>query len=331
MIFEIGELHPNTPHLLADIAELLLLINYLGRSTLHKNDLESLLNTGLISSEELDDEKEAKIQDDVLKRSTAEKTTRLEDQLEDVLIQLAYRSKALLPYYPFSVKNETIKIVDELSEEHRVYRFLLACSRLRSFKGRGVPQRWARSFARLSNIAMGALAPMQATSRIFDANSDDRRHYYDTDLRLALPILGQDLGVISVNHDECRKADSSGDAGFDIVATLPFDDGAATNFAILGQCGSQEIEWPKKTLEAHSLNCRSYFQIQYDYPNVMFTPICYRNATGEWVNNKCSNGVLVLDRIRILSLLGSTDDWRALLHQEWFGQFENEFRTAHVP
>ena len=56
MNFKIGELHPNTPHLFADLAELLLLTGFNGKKTIHKNDLEAVLLRGPISHEEIDDE-----------------------------------------------------------------------------------------------------------------------------------------------------------------------------------------------------------------------------------------------------------------------------------
>ncbi len=325
MSFEIGEIHPNTPHLFADLAELLLLVGSIGRSSLHKNDLEELLNNGSISPEESDDEDEAEQEASETNISTAERTGRIERQLEDAFTQLDYRANALSDYYPFTVEGELLVLKDALSEKHRVYRLLLACSRLRSFGRKGLPQRWAKNFAKLSKIAMEALVPTMAETRIFDANSDDRRDYYSTDLRIALTKLGNDLGVLVINEVECNNAGSSGDAGFDLIATIKFDDGAATNFALLGQCGAQESGWPSKTLEAHSINLRHYFQAQFDYPSVMFTPVCYRAATGEWVNNKCANGILLADRLRILSLIEAHNQWAVLVQLPWFNEFEQEF------
>src|SRR5690606_2938131 len=120
------------------------------------------------------------------------------------------------------------------------------------------------------------MVPAHATVRIFDANSDDRRDYYTTDLRKALKILGRDLRVIKVNDDQCDKAGSAGDGGLDLVAVVDFDDGASNAFALLGQCGAQETGWPKKTLEAHPMRLRNYYQMQLDHPAVMFTPVCFR-------------------------------------------------------
>lgn len=325
MSFEIGDIHPNTPHLFADLAELLLLAGYIGRPHLHINDLESLINNGSINSEEIDDEADAELEARETRISSAERSGRTEQQLEDVFTQLSYRAEALSDFYPFSVEGEKLTIKATLTEKHRVYRMLLACSRLRSFGRNGLPQRWAKHFSKLSKIAMGGLVPENAETRIFDANSDDRRDYYSTDLRNALKKMGEDLGVIMTNDVECSNADSSGDAGCDLVAVIKFDDGAATNYALLGQCGAQETEWPSKTLEAHSINFGHYFQLQFHYPSVMFTPICYRTAEGGWVNNKCANGILLADRGRILNLIEMQNQWIGLTQATWFTEFEQEF------
>lgn len=328
MSFEIGDIHPNTPHLFADIAELLLLAGYVGRPYLHKNDLESLLNNGSITSEEIDDEIDAEQEADDTETSSAERSSRSEQQLEDVFTQLGYRANALNDFYPFSVAGEQLSLKPQLTEKHRVYRLLLSCSRLRSFGRDGLPQRWAKHFAQLSRIALEALLPARAETRVFDANSDDRKNYYSTDLRIALKKMGEDLGVLRINEDECNKVGSSGDAGFDLIGTVKFDDGAATNFALLGQCGAQETGWPSKTLEAHVLKLRNFFQIQFDYPSTMFTPVCYRTATGEWVDNKCTNGVLLADRGRILNLIEMQNQWGSIVQMPWFSTFEQEFSAA---
>lgn len=64
-----------------------------------------------------------------------------------------------------------IELQPTLSAKQRVYRFLLACSRLRSFDGKGIPQRWAKAFTNLCKISLTGLMPAHAEIRIFDANS----------------------------------------------------------------------------------------------------------------------------------------------------------------
>jgi hypothetical protein len=320
MNFNIGELHPNTPHLFADLAELLVIVGYSGDGKIHKNDLESILLRGPISHEEIDDEESA----EKAEHTGAERNNRVDRQLEDLMSHLSYRASALKPYYPFSVVGEEVVISDVLTSKQRVYRFLLACSRLRSFGGKGIPQRWAKSFAKIGKVALQGLLPAHAKVRIFDANSDDRRDYYTTDLRQALKILGADLGVLGVNEAQCDAEHSSGDAGLDLVGLVNFDDGAATSFAILGQCGAQETGWPRKTLEAHPMRFRNFYQMQFDYPGVMFTPVCFRTSDGEWSSNQSANGIILADRGRILSLLDWQNIWDEISDQDWFKEFEEE-------
>ncbi|MBJ9241797.1 hypothetical protein I5488_22690 [Citrobacter braakii] len=321
MTFDVGVLHPNTPHLFADLAELLTVIDYTGRSALHKNDLDSVRRFGTTSVEEIDDEENSQEEID----ADAERNDRFEEQLEDVWTQLEYRESSLGQKYPFIVAGDEIMLKENLNQQQRIYIFLLCCSRLRSFKSiKGAAQRWAKSFARVSKAAMLSLLPKHGVVRIFDANSDDRQEYYGTNLRNALSVLGKDLGVCSLNMREIAKASTSGDAGFDLIATVEFPDGQTSNYGILGQCGAQETGWPSKTLEAHALNLTTYFQISFQHPSAMFTPVFYREANGEWVNTRATAGVLLLDRLRIMHLLEKANQWEAISSSDWFRDFETE-------
>jgi hypothetical protein len=330
MNFEIGKLHPNTPHLFSDLAELILITGYNGRRSIHKNDLETVIETGIISAEELDEESEALVRSEALGESGAEKNNRRERQLEDVLTHLDFRSKALQEFYPFEVDGETIRIVDRLNNKQRVYKLLLACSRLRSFLEEGIDQSWAKAFTEVCKIGMMGLVPSSATVKIFDANSDDRRTYYSTNLSEALKVLGKDLAV-KIDEDECDNAGTSGDAGFDLIAIVNFEDGAYTNYALLGQCGAQEKDWPSKTLEAHSFKLRTYYKVLFDCPGFMFTPICYRTSDASWRHTKAAAGIVLIDRIRILKLIEMQNRWDEIVASAWFIEFEEKLSTVIAP
>ena len=257
--------------------------------------------------------------------SDACRHSREESQLEDVWTQLEYRAGAMRQYYPFTVQGDKLHRCGALDIRHRAYRLLLACSRLRSFDNAGgIRQRWAKSFAKLSRLALQGLMPNHADIRVFDANSDDRRNYYKTDLREALLKLAEDF-AFKPNEEECRKAGSSGDGGIDLVGVVSFGDGAIGNFAIVGQCGAQEKEWPSKKLEASPVNFRNYMNVLFDWPSIMFTPVCYRSATGEWVDNQSTTGVLLADRFRMLCMLDKADVWDVVAKAEWLSNFEEEF------
>ncbi|OAI11418.1 MULTISPECIES: hypothetical protein [Methylomonas] len=332
MDFQIGEIHKNTPHLFADLAELVLATGYNGRQNLHKNDLIAVIENGNISPDEIDEEYDADNEAKLTGQTSAERNIRLEKQLEDVLAQLGYRANSLDSFYPFNFENANLILISnsQLTERQRIYRFLLACSRLRSFDNKsGLHQRWAKYFSLLSREAMRGLFPSYADVRIFDANSDDRRNYYSTNLKHAIKKLGEDLAV-NIIEDGWSQLSTSGDEGIDLVATIPFDDGASATFAFLGQCGAQETGWPAKTLEAHPINLRHLFHWQFDIPCAMFTPVYYRSSDGRWAYSKSANGVLLIDRERILKLIGLQDKWVEITGSEWFQNFEQEFATVNT-
>lgn len=323
--FKIGDLHPNSPHLFADLAELLVLTSPNTPKTIYKSNLETLIKQGKIHSEELDEiltfeEDEAETHADV--------SDKISRQTDDIWSQLEYREQTFEEFYPFAVESNHLKLKSEnFTGSQKLYILLLACSRLRSFdQSSGVRQHWAKNFTNLSKEAMSGLAPVGADIKIFDANSDDRRNYYGTNLRHAFEKLGEDLSLIHVNKAECQKESTSGDGGLDIVAIYNFNDNALASHAIFGQCGAQETEWPSKTLEAIPEVFIHLFQYQVYPTSVMFTPVCYRNSDGSWVRNKETNKVLLLDRYRILSLT-KQDNIPNIIETDWFRDFFNTFEN----
>ncbi|HFF9835890.1 hypothetical protein V6280_19885 [Serratia marcescens] len=319
MNFKIGEVLPNTPHLFSDLAELIAVVNYTGRNDLHKNDLLALSNQSSTSVEEVEQEERENGEE----ATDAERNDRLERQVEDVWTHLDFRQSFLGDSYPFEVEGDFIRLKGDLTNIQRIYILLLVCSRLRSFKSaKGLIQRWAKYFTNVSKFALRSLLPEYADVRIFDANSDDRRDYYGTDLRQALRILGKDLGMPSIIEAECDRAGSSGDAGFDLIATIKFNDGISSNYGVLGQCGAQEREWPRKTLEAHGIKLRTYYQVHFEHPSAMFTPVLYRDSLGNWVDTAPCAGVIILDRVRILELLLKGDSPEQITRNHWFAEFE---------
>jgi len=320
--FKTGALHPNTPHLFADLVELFVLISPNTPKAFYKSNIATLIKQGEIHTEELDEvleyEQEAENHADV--------SDRLSQQADDIWSQIEYRENAFQDFYPFKVESNCLKLKDDdFSDAQKLYILMLTCSRLRSFdRESGVRQYWAKSFTNLSKEAMVGLTPIGSDVKIFDANSDDRRNYYGTNLRQALVKLGEDLSVINILEDECNKEPSSGDGGLDIVAIYNFKDNAVASHAIFGQCGAQETEWPKKTLEATPEVFSHLFQFQV-YPSaVMFTPVCYRNSDGSWVRNRETNKVLLLDRYRILNLINQ-ESIANIVTNDWFTKFFETF------
>ena len=318
--FEFGSVEYTSPHLLADLVELSVVLRLSGRSEIHKNDFISLLDSGYIATDEID-QNEFECED----MPYAERIDSKEQKLEDTWAQLEYRSECLQEKYPFQVKDDWVSLIcSNLTSIQRIYVFLLAASRLKSFKTKGMVQRWARLFTFVSKIALSAMFPAYAETRIFDANSSDRGIYYGHRLPDALKKLGQDLAVLNTNEEVLKELPTSGDAGVDLVAILDFKDKLCTNYAALAQCGAQQ-GWPTKTLEASAIRLSSFFQLTQSFPAMMFIPFFYRTASGEWVRTQPTTGVTLLDRYRILFLIEKASLEEKVTDSIQFVDFEKDF------
>jgi hypothetical protein len=292
MTFNLGVLHKTTPHLFADIAELILAVHYDNNDELSPATLAHLAKE---MTQDLDDE-----------QSYSAPTW-----LEDCWSQLEYRQSVFNAFYPFAIINNRLTWKeDKVTDKQILYLFLLICSRLRSFENTtGFRQGAAKTFTGICRDALQVLAGEQSVVKIFDANSEDRRNYYGTDLRVAMKKLAKDMGVHSINESEINKlSHSTGDYGLDLVAFCNFNDNATGSYNILGQCGAQETEWPTKTLEAHPIKLRALFTLLNEPDNLMFIPLSYRDASGDWVAAHKLSGCLLIDRQRIIYLISKIWD-----------------------
>lgn len=328
--FQIGDVHLSTAHLAADLIEIMSALCFFGRNYVHKNDFEQLLVSGSRSLDEGIDSDSADSGDENEGVSDAESHSDNDRSIDLIWEQLEYRSNAFGDFYPFVMGGDRIYFCENLSAKMRLYILLLACSRLRSFKSKGLSQRWAKIYAFVCNQAMRGLLPAVASARIFDANSEDRHEYYGKNLRHALRKLGNDLGAFSINEGLIDEQSSSGDAGLDIVGTLAFNDGAPGHLVIMGQCGAQEKGWTEKTLESHPDAFRHLFNMPIPWASVMFTPVCYRRSSGVWHNSRYASGALLLDRLRILKLLANENVCELLVESKYVGNFEKEFKSVKV-
>lgn len=327
MIFDIGVLHPNSPHLFADLIEFLAIFDPHGKSEIHKNDIANIVNGLPISDDDVDSEQlfdESNVSD-------AGKHDIKEERLEDAWTQLEYRASCFGANYPFLVVGDILRLnTDWSNPRHKVYRFLLASSRLRSFRATN-RYHWSQAFAKVSSVAMSSLLPGYAEVKIFDANSDDRREYYGTDCRDALLKLGEQISAFKIHEEDIREREPSGDGGIDLVGVISFQDIAHGAHIVFGQCGAQEENWPDKRLEAHPMGLSNYFQFSHDVITTMFTPVLYRSSTGKWAKGSKVTGVVVIDRLRIINLIEKNNDFAGIAIQNYFQAFEADFEGYRLP
>lgn len=288
--FNIGPISKRAPHLLADLLELMLY--YSGDFTeISKSDLESINNRGECDPDEIGE----------IAKQSAEAHDSTWKWIEDCFVQLEYRESAFADSYPFVIEDGVLRRRGKIDNNTCLYLFLLCCSRLRSFSKK-IQQYMASHFEVISRDALKMMLPDSGDVKIFGANSEDRKKHYGTNLREALRILAKDLkeDFIEKNIDE---EDTSGDCGLDIVGRITFKDPAPSLIAVFGQCAARETEWPKKTFESHPARFSKWIAFTHDPINMVFIPLCYRQATGQWVKQSPTSRAILIDRLRICDLL----------------------------
>jgi hypothetical protein len=319
MSFNIGPIAKTSSHLLSDLIEILVILDYFHKGNASKNDIEDVLNHNPIDADEVSEELEREGSEDGSTRQN-----RYESYIDDAWFMLNHRSRVYEELYPFIIQDEAIELKEDFDSQHYIYVLILFCSRLKSFNGNGVRQRWAKYFTQVCKFVMAGIAPNNSIIRIFDANSDDRRKYYSTNLKIAIRKLAEEMAVL-IQELLLEQESTSGDMGIDLVAIYQFKDGVRTgNFVMFGQCGAQGENWPAKNFECHPDKFRAIFSTYSPIVSIMFTPADYRLADGEW--NKISNisGGTVIDRRRIINLLKNSQDINNLLNHTCLISFKEE-------
>lgn len=321
MNFKIGEVAKSSSYLFADLIEILVAINYFEKDAVSKNDIEDTITRNVISAEELDDEDLFENEDG------SSKHNRIEKNIDDAWFMLNHRAAVFNYSYPFIVEDEALKLKKNLSSSQYIYIFILFCSRLKSFTTRGIHQKWAKYFTKLCKYATYGLAPKNSIIKIFDANSDDRKTYYTTNLKQALKILGEDMGA-HVIQEFLEGESTSGDFGIDIVAIYKFEHSIKTgNFVIFGQCGAQGENWHTKSFECHPDKYRHIFPTTAPIIPIIYTPVDFRTADGEWYTRSKATGGTVLDRRRIMRLLHNSHMISTVIKDKYIQNFIAEYNS----
>lgn len=288
--FDRGEVPKTKSYQFADLAELLLLVG--DYDELSHIDLERVITQGTPDSDP--DEKHDETQHAV------EINNREQGYIKSCFNHFAYRVGAFDDAYPFELDDEVLIKKQLINEQNYVYLFLLGCSRLASFKELKFRQICAHLFVEVAAQTLRQLMSENARVWIFDANSDDRRAFFDTHLHVALRKLGSEISERPAEHVVIQQS-SSGDGGLDLVGVQQFPDRGRGYLTIFGQCAAQQNGWPTKTLETRRL--KALFNFSHDPYNLNFIPVLYRQSNGAWINEVHTSDCLIIDRVRIIKTL----------------------------
>lgn len=290
----ITDIPKTKPYLFADLAEMLILARY--SNEISRSDLQSIIRDGLEEDVDMDvhsqDESDSII------------TDRDQRHIEECFDHLDYRKAAFSIAYPFVVEKDLLSLITQVEPNHKLYLFLLCCCQLGRFSNRnGIRQRCAGVFAKICKCAMQQMLPAQSKVWIFDANADDRRNYFGTNLRTALRKLAAEINERPA-ESVIDQLSTSGDGGIDLVGVLQFKDKALGHFTFFGQCAAKQIDWEYKILESSAFGrVGRYFHLMYATYNLFFSPLLYRQVDSHWYKESDVGGSVFIDRIRIIELL----------------------------
>lgn len=308
-MFKIGRVPHTLPHLLADTVEISIAYGEYDRMSV--SDLLSIIRQVPKAAQELLELTDEDVDDDGEKDDLdgAQQTDKEQGYIEECWRQLAFRVAAFGESYPFILDGEVLSRRETIDYNQHLYLLLLACSRTRSFVGKGITQRLADIFELICAQCLKHMISPSGKVFMFGPNSDDRAKIFGSKLTDALPKLVAEMGMRLKAGWE-RNYGTSGDGKIDIVGVYPFDKFAAGLHVIVGQCASMEEEtnWEKKRKEASLYFQSAAFDFLVEPQGVLFIPVCFRQPDGDWVRPNSVSAVVTMDRLRIMTVLADKGD-----------------------
>lgn len=229
-----------------------------------------------------------------------------DDELADCFANIGWRKLVFGEWYPFEINNAKSRIsgVEQLTQEQKVYFFLLCCSSLSHFDKRSYAQ-LTDGFEEVSLAALAAIWPAQGTVRSFGKNLTD----YPGSKWERMNALGEDIGASPKYSATSFRRKDSGDGGIDLIAWLDLDSHEKRNIpSAFGQCACSRSQWQKKQMEASNSTHATNMAPSYPWLELMFIPQSFRSGSGAWAYDGNVAQVILVDRHRLINCLGTIKD-----------------------
>ena len=287
---------PPTPkystHLQADFVELRCLVHpdrSIGKSEVHD-----------LFAEDADINRENPYYE--LPNDAAMKTDKQLEYIDDWFQYLEYRAEAFDSAYPFQLRSNSnlLEVKRDLNDHNRLYVYLLMASSLRYY-GKPEEKIITSSFESISAEALKQYIGDKAEIHVFGANSSSR---YTGDIDSKIEELAKDICEVARISKNNKRKKRSGDAGLDIVGWIPMDDTNPGRLLIFGQCACGK-KWEDKQSSSSYQRWSRLIDLSLEPVNTIFTPYCFRDASGNWFEPQDIHMSLMIDRLRIMKLLST--------------------------
>lgn len=204
--------------------------------------------------------------------------------------------------YPFETDSKRgIKLIskDTLTEQQKLYLYLIIASSLKSFKK--LNSEITSEFKILSETILRSYLPLQAKVINFANNK-----IYKGNTKAKIRQLANDINL-EYNDEEIEQISdyNSKEEGLDIVAWIPFEDNNPNTIIILGQCACGKDWFGKQNETFRYENYLKYYRQPFTHS--IFMPYDLKNLNGRFGFSKdITTNHIIFERRRILFL--SNDD-----------------------
>lgn len=212
--------------------------------------------------------------------------------------------------YPFNIEGNKICLIkEELSSKQRLYLALLLSAVLRIYS-RGDMNRLGHVFEKLCGSIFKKLVPLNANIYPFGAGGENEQEaFFQGTFFNKVAKLSNCLQTALTTEFEENQHDHQhfGDGGLDWVAWYSFPDGCNRLPLFFGQCACGS-DWVDKEFDAHEDKWVNNLQFHDKYLLYHFITKVFRKNDGAWYKPKELNrGIILLDRLRILDVLGNEE------------------------
>ncbi len=301
----------------ADYIELLCLANpdkmiskadFIRRIQRHTNDFSGPMDDPSIE-QELYEDKQGKI--DASESGLDDKWT---IRTNDYFKFLSSRQKMFGNFYPFelSANKKILTTKDSFSDQQKLYLFLLFSSNLKYFD-RSQRQTLTGSFEKLCVAATKSFF-YGWNIHSFGVGAEMDSKYKGT-LWEKINSLSQDLCGKLICDEKDFPPQNSGDGGIDIVGWKNFEDFQDGFPIIFGQCACTKT-WD---IKQHSSNQERWGErIKTKAPpiNLIYAPICFRKANGDWYRSDEIRKSILVDRLRLKEIFPDIETFQTCLSYE---------------
>lgn len=220
---------------------------------------------------------------------------------DDTFSNLLWRSANYGDAYPFkiSANNDVLSCNSALSDQQRLYCFLLLCSNLNYAKKH--MQLLTKNFEVLCIDYLKTLLSPDAVVHPFGAGVAggvfSGKLFNKIDKLAAL--LNEKLLVEEGDFDDADV----GDGGLDIVAWLEPEDACPTRVMIFCQCACTR-QWISKQSSSHEHVWSQRIAFTLRPLNAIFIPQSFRGLDGKWFQRLKIHDSLLVDRLRLVKRIG---------------------------